>query len=81
MLSSEVEIEHILPFSRTLDDSLNNKTVCINRANRIKGNDTPYEAFGVKNESGYNYDDILQCAALMPKTKGGDLQKMDTQIG
>lgn len=75
LLSSEVEIEHILPFSRTLDDSLNNKTVCINRANRIKGNDTPYEAFGAKNESGYNYDDILQRAALMPKNKGWKFAK------
>src|SRR3546814_1846025 len=27
LLGDEVEIEHILPFSRTLDDSLNNKTV------------------------------------------------------
>ena len=27
LLSDEVEVEHILPFSQTLDDSLNNKTV------------------------------------------------------
>ena len=28
LFSDQVEIEHILPFSQTLDDSLNNKTVC-----------------------------------------------------
>ena len=70
LLSSEVEIEHILPYSRTLDDSLNNKTVCMGRANRIKGNDTPYEAFGAKTELGYDYDAILQRASFMSKNKG-----------
>jgi CRISPR-associated endonuclease Csn1 len=70
LLSSEVEIEHILPYSRTLDDSLNNKTVCLSRANRLKGNDTPYEAFGAKTETGYDYASILDRASLMPKNKG-----------
>jgi CRISPR-associated endonuclease Csn1 len=41
LLSDEVEIEHILPFSQTLDDSLNNKTVALRQANRMKGNRTP----------------------------------------
>ncbi len=44
LLSDEVEIEHILPFAQTLDDSLNNKTVAMRQANRIKGNRTPWEA-------------------------------------
>lgn len=70
LLSSEVEIEHILPYSRTLDDSLNNKTVCMSRANRIKGNETPFEAFGAKNEIGYDYEAIVRRASLMPKNKG-----------
>jgi CRISPR-associated endonuclease Csn1 len=58
LFSPEVEIEHILPFSRTLDDSLNNKTVSMVKANRYKGNQTPFEAFGSSPE-GYIYDDIL----------------------
>ena len=44
LLSDQVEIEHILPFSQTLDDSLNNKTVSMRQANRIKGNRTPWQA-------------------------------------
>ena len=44
LLSDQVEIEHILPFSETLDDSLNNKTVALRRANRVKGNRTPWQA-------------------------------------
>ncbi len=41
--SGEFEIEHILPFSRTLDDSYVNKTLCESDFNRRKGNRTPYE--------------------------------------
>jgi CRISPR-associated endonuclease Csn1 len=69
LLSSQVEIEHILPWSRTLDDSLNNKTVVIRQANRDKGNQTPYEAFGRSQIPGYEYEAILERAALMPKAK------------
>jgi len=58
LFSPEVEIEHILPFSRTLDDSLNNKTVSMVKANRDKGNQTPFEAFG-SSPKGYDYDEIL----------------------
>lgn len=69
LLSNEVEIEHILPYSMTLDDSLNNKTVAMRRANRDKGNRTPYDAFGKTSASGYDYEAMLLRAALMPKEK------------
>lgn len=69
LLSDEVEIEHILPFSMTLDDSLNNKTVAIRRANRDKGNATPWQAFGERTVAGYDFNAILQRAELMPKNK------------
>src|SRR6185437_12271991 len=68
-LSEEVEIEHILPFSRTLDDSLNNKTVSMRRANRAKGNATPWEAFGERAVEGFDYASILARAERMPKEK------------
>ena len=69
LLSDEVEVDHILPYSMTLDDSLNNKTVAMRRANRDKGNRTPYEAFGRTPIPGYDYQAILQRAVLMPKEK------------
>ncbi len=69
LLSNEVEIEHILPFSQTLDDSLNNKTVAMRQANRVKGNCTPWEAFGKQTQPGFDYQAILQRAVLMPKSK------------
>ncbi|MEM6639527.1 MAG: type II CRISPR RNA-guided endonuclease Cas9 [Pseudomonadota bacterium] len=69
LLSEAVEIEHILPYSRTLDDSLNNKTVAFRDANRIKGNRSPFEAFGEDFEHGYVYREILQRAANLPAAK------------
>ena len=68
LFSGDVEIEHILPFSMTLDDSLNNKTVALRRANRDKGNQNPFDAFG-HSPTGYDYEAILQRAALMPRDK------------
>lgn len=43
-LFKDVEIEHILPYSRTLDDSPANKTVALRRANREKRGYSPAEA-------------------------------------
>jgi CRISPR-associated endonuclease Csn1 len=69
LLSDEVEIEHILPFSQTLDDSLNNKTVALRQANRAKGNHTPWDAFGVQSVKDFDYAAILARAEQMPKAK------------
>lgn len=41
----KVDVEHIWPLSRSLDDSFLNKTLCFAEANREKGNRTPYEAY------------------------------------
>jgi CRISPR-associated endonuclease Csn1 len=69
LLSPAVEIEHILPFSATLDDSLNNKTVATREANRIKGNRTPWEAREDFAAQGWAYDSILLRAERMPRGK------------
>ena len=69
LMSDQVEIEHILPFSETLDDSLNNKTVALRRANRVKGNRTPWQAKGDFAAQGWAYEGILNRAELMPKFK------------
>lgn len=41
-----VEIDHALPYSRSFDDSKNNKVLVLTRENREKGNRTPYEYLG-----------------------------------
>jgi CRISPR-associated endonuclease Csn1 len=69
LFSDQVEIEHILPFSVTLDDSLSNKTVAMRQANRIKGNRTPWQAKDDFVKQGWATEDMLTRAELMPRNK------------
>ncbi len=43
--NSEVDVDHILPKSQTLDDSFANKVLCTRQANRFKGNRPPADAW------------------------------------
>ena len=43
LFSPEIEIEHIIPYSRSMDNSFINKTVCFATANRDKKAQTAYE--------------------------------------
>ena len=66
LFNGTVEIEHILPFARTFDDSIFNKTLSYGEANKYKGNRSPYEAFG-ESKDGYNWDEIMERVANLPK--------------
>jgi CRISPR-associated endonuclease Csn1 len=46
LFSGEADIDHIIPYSRSLDDSAGNKIVAHRACNRAKGNRTPYEKWG-----------------------------------
>lgn len=46
-----VEVDHILPYSRSFDDSQNNKVLVLSIENRNKGNRTPFEYLGGATES------------------------------
>lgn len=72
LFSENVDIDHLIPFSDSWDDSAANKVVCMRHANRIKGKATPFEAFGKSPAvNGYKYDweAISQRAASLPKGK------------
>lgn len=60
------EIEHIIPYSRSLDDSYMNKTLCHREWNTKKSNQTPNEAFHSNEEE---YASILQRAKILPYPK------------
>ena len=68
VVDSRTEIDHVLPFSRTLDNSSANMVVCLASANRYKGDRSPYEAFG-HSPAGYDYDSILSHTAKFPRNK------------
>ncbi|MBF0465492.1 MAG: type II CRISPR RNA-guided endonuclease Cas9 [Nitrospirae bacterium] len=59
------EIEHIIPYSRSLDDSFMNLTLCYVDENRRKGDKTPYECYNGSPQ----YDEILQRIKVLPKAK------------
>ncbi len=68
LFTSNIEIEHILPLSKTLDDSFTNKVLSFRDANRIKKNNAPFEAFG-HNPGEFNWEDIAQRAGSLPEAK------------
>ena len=46
LFRAEIEIDHIIPYSLSLDDSYMNKVVCLAGENRNKGQRTPIDAYG-----------------------------------
>jgi len=64
LFSSEVDVDHILPYSRSLDDSLMNKVLVFRSENHDKANQTVWEWIGTSNPE--KYDSILQRARNLP---------------
>lgn len=73
LFGDEIEIDHILPFSRSLHDGIGNKILCYRQANREKGNRTPFEAFS-HSPSGYDWNAIQARAATLPGRKAALFQ-------
>ncbi len=72
LFSDDVETEHILPFTLTLDDNPSNLTVSLRKANRFKGNLTPHQAFGsnpMVDGRPCNWPQIMLRASALPKAK------------
>ncbi len=57
LFASEVEIDHVLPFSRSLDDGIGNLVLAFCSANRVKGNRDPHSAFATS-PPGFRWDEI-----------------------
>ncbi len=65
IFSPEFEVDHILPYSLTFDDSMANKILCLRDANRFKKNRCPYDAFNAS-DSDWKYADIWERAKNLP---------------
>lgn len=46
LMNGSAEVDHIIPYSRCLDDGIANKIVAHTRCNRAKSNKTPWEKWG-----------------------------------
>lgn len=57
LFTNKFEVEHLVPFSISYNDSINNKVIACTEANRFKANRTPYEAFG-HSPRGYEWGQI-----------------------
>ena len=79
LFNGNAEIEHLIPFSRSLDVGRANKVICSRKGNREKGNRTPFEAFG-HSPNGYAWDEIFERAKKLPKTKQWRFQKDAMEI-
>jgi CRISPR-associated endonuclease Csn1 len=79
LFSPEVDIEHIIPYSRCLDNSFMNKTLCLADENRrVKHNKTPYEAYHIDSD---RYAAIKLRVKNFPwkKRKKFELQEINTE--
>lgn len=52
------EIDHILPISRTCDDSQTNKVLCLTKSNRDKSNRSPFEWMASGEDSAPNWGEF-----------------------
>ncbi|WP_298148796.1 type II CRISPR RNA-guided endonuclease Cas9 [Flavobacterium sp.] len=85
LFSGEVQIEHIHPWSRSLNDSFANKTLCFADENRKKGDKTPYEFYGtdkgnwlkIKERALYLFSDTKEYPNAYHKFKRFVQQKYD----
>ncbi len=66
LIDGDYQIDHILPFSKTLDDGYNNKVLVAGKANREKGNRSVYELGQLP---GYDWEEIKARATRLPYAK------------
>jgi CRISPR-associated endonuclease Csn1 len=62
-----IQVEHIIPYSVSLDDSFANKTLCIASENQAKGDRTPYQFYG--NDSSHWAQVKTRAKSLLPWKK------------
>ncbi len=55
---SKYEIDHIIPYSISLDDSKSNKVLVYSKENQIKGQRTPYQAMQLNNHDLCSFSDF-----------------------
>lgn len=70
------EIDHILPRSRSADDSQANKVLCMSKANQDKTNRTPYEWFGHDNERWERFEARMNASSNLAKMGKGKVSRL-----
>ena len=73
--SGYVDIDHILPWSRSYDDSLNNKVLVLTAENRQKGDRIPFEYIAKNDAASSDWQRFKAEVALYPHAKRWRLLK------
>lgn len=67
---NRIQVDHILPWSRSGDDSFVNKTLCWSKANQEKKGQTPFEWFGGNAEHWHAFTAAVEgCHAMKGRKK------------
>ena len=69
------EIDHILPYSRSFDDSFNNKVLVKTAENRLKRNRTPFEYMGDDSARYKKYSETVKTLIHNPRKIGNLLRE------
>ena len=72
------EIDHIVPYSRSFDNSQNNKALVLKKENQEKGNRIPYEVIGSDAEAWARFENIVNSMKISPCKKQNLLLKKYT---
>lgn len=67
LLEGEADVDHVLPYSRSLDNSRMNRVIAFRAENAAKGDRTPYEWLAGANPD--KYEQVLQRAKRLPFPK------------
>ena len=67
LYTAELEVDHILPWSKTLDDGFSNKALVYKSLNQNKSDKTPFEFFSSNRNN--NWTEILERVKYLPKNK------------
>ena len=70
------EIDHIIPISVSLDDSMNNKVVVHRSCNQKKGNSTPFHYFLSGVSGGWSYDEYKNFVYYLKQSNKINRRKM-----
>ena len=84
VFSADTEIDHILPYKKSLDNSYMNKVICFTAENRQKSDRTPIDAWGGDNQKWNQITQAISRWDKSPKSKvarfyqtESDLKKRD----
>ena len=72
LLGTGTEIDHILPYSMSLDNSMNNKVVCFANENQAKGQNSPIDWLGETSERFRRIVEVME-----KETFGFDIAKKE----